>query len=389
MCKRSGNRRVPLRHRVHQGKQTAPRVTRHAAGTRRTRLRTARRPADDRPTTGLATGQGRPSDGGDGRGAHGTPTVAGTGPAGNSGQQDVATEEATTRRSDAGEKPVEARAPALRPEVAQAHRPGEQLRLRVECRPAVPRHRSERLGGPRLGGTGRARRTNRAPLRSNRRALGGRQLVGHRREQAGVSRAVTPRVPGGPVPAPDGAVDSRRSRGGGTLGRAPSSPGRPDTSRRLVARGLDAHGRRDTDGSARRGHGPVTDQGKTGGLGRVEAAERCWAGPARALPRGRCASEGVLQPAGFLSLREAQCRQVHPGRLLCAAESDAHPDLAGAGDVVPPAQEVAGPPGAALVDLDGLRVAGEHGCTVFHGARHPATVCAETSTDGERARTEG
>jgi hypothetical protein len=68
-----------------------------------------------------------------------------------------------------------------------------------------------------------------------------------------------------------------------------------------------------------------------------------------------------------VTLGEAQRGQIGPRRLFDATEDDPDPHLAGPVGVVPPAQQLAGPPGARLIDLDSLGLTGEHRCSVFHG----------------------
>jgi hypothetical protein len=54
MCKRFDGRRVPPRHCRHQGRHRSPRVTRHAAATRRTLVRKASRRSGTRPSPASA-----------------------------------------------------------------------------------------------------------------------------------------------------------------------------------------------------------------------------------------------------------------------------------------------------------------------------------------------
>jgi hypothetical protein len=75
-----------------------------------------------------------------------------------------------------------------------------------------------------------------------------------------------------------------------------------------------------------------------------------------------------LRRHGEVPLGQAQGLEVGPRRLLGTAQDDTHPDLAGAVGGMPPAQQFAGPPGPCLIDLDGLRLAGEDSCSVLHGA---------------------
>ena len=84
-----------------------------------------------------------------------------------------------------------------------------------------------------------------------------------------------------------------------------------------------------------------------------------------------CATAGLTVLIGLngqVSLGQTQGREIRPRGLLDTAEDDAHPHLARTVRVVPPPEQLAGPPGASLIDLDRLGLTGEHSCSVLHGA---------------------
>ena len=102
------------------------------------------------------------------------------------------------------------------------------------------------------------------------------------------------------------------------------------------------------------------------GVGTVLTARGGVAGH-RQLPRGGLGRCG-LGRHGQVALGKAQGLELGPGRLLDAPEDDPDPDLARAVGGVPPAQQLAGPPRSRLIDLDGLRLAGEYRCSVLQCA---------------------
>jgi uncharacterized glyoxalase superfamily protein PhnB len=71
-----------------------------------------------------------------------------------------------------------------------------------------------------------------------------------------------------------------------------------------------------------------------------------------------------------LGVGEAQVGQVHPGRVAQAVDPAAHSGGDAAVALVPPADQLAGVPDAAVVDLDRLRLPGEHPRRLVH--RHVA-----------------
>ncbi len=269
----------------------------------------------------------------------------------------------TTAGSDAGERTVDPRTTGARREVTESHRTGERLGLRVPSRPTVTDRRVEGLLG-----SGLARRGNIRPA-------GGLD----RWEHAGVRGTVTARVGRRPVSTCGGALDgSRGDRRGDRRRNAGRTRLRSPTPTTGAGR---------APGASRSGD-VVPRQRKTGGLRQV-ASPFGTGGHSTGLPPGGQRQGGRLGSCGGPGFRQAQAREVGPRGLLDTAELHPHPHLAGAVRVVPPAEQLTGPPGTALVDLDGLGLAGEHGCSVLHGARHTRTVCGRTTTVRERDRTEG
>ena len=299
------------------------------------------------------------------------------------------------RNSDGATAAVDPRPTCVRREVAQPHGTGEHLRLETRWGgPAVATPaagtllRTRSLGGRRRHSVGRCRRRG-GPARAGYRC---RRGVGDRREEPGVRGAMTAGVRcGGAVPA----ERSRRSNDrGGRLGcggglRSPT-PATGARDRRSLGGATTTAGRRGdllgspTPATGTRGrrvvehHGEVADHGKA--RRRRGVVDGCGASPSgmpgdrHGLGRGgvrrpgwsaRCHGEVAL---GEVTLGEAQGGEVGPGRLLDAAEDDAHPDLAGAVRVMPPAEQLAGPPGPCLIDLDRLGLTGEHRCSGFHSA---------------------
>ena len=468
MCKRLRSRRVPPRHCRHQGKHPSPRVTRHAGTTRRRLLGATAGSDGTTAPTAVAPGPSRRAHGASGprsspdatrraaaaaesraavdgrRGPAGADPhprpegrtrrrprprrQAGNAPAGRTAARAGAAP--TSRRprrpgigSDAAEGPVEARTPGVRGVVAQAHGPGEQLRLETTGR--RPAARGDPCAAPRTEPGARA-------------GSRGHERRSPARGPADRTRAwrSCPRPPGAGRCRPCGAGRRRRS---GRRGGAPCRPSRaagPDESTAASSGARRRPPRRDDPGrlGGRRGAAAATGADDGRHLGRVSGARRRppddatagssgarrrppvdtaagTSGARRRPPEGatvasdttdrsrtmgrlavadasesaRCSrreegwratdcsplgglGDGRLGRHGEVALGQAQGLEIGPGRLLDTAEDDADPHLAGAVGGVPPAQQLTGPPGPRLIDLDGLRLAGEDSCSVLHGA---------------------
>ena len=407
MCKLSGSRRVPPRHCRHHGEHPFPRVTRHTGTTRRRHCT----PGRQRLRTGSAIeaeegGAGPPSHA-DSRDAG--PACRGAGEDRRTTRPGPWTGPATggdAPGSNPAERPVQARTAGVRDVIAQPHRAGQQIGLEAgRRRPVVARtagrghvgargpsgrQRPVVLGGCRGGCATAARQRRGAGLRDGR-------------EETGVGGPVAAAVAGGAVASERGGRrggqrgrrrGGRRSGGSHSFGRAPTATGGdlgllrgPSASAggrdhwllrcaAPAARGHGGHlrgpsataGRR---GSAVRHHGQVADRGQARGGGCIHSGRVLTArgGVARHghLAGDRC-GRGRPRGHGEVPLRQAERAEIGPGRLLHATEDHSHPHLAGAVRSVPPTEEFAGPPSACLIDLDGLRLAGEDSCSVLHGA---------------------
>jgi hypothetical protein len=334
MCKPFARRRVPPRHRRHQGSHRSPRVTRRAAATRRRGAggpqrhdvdpndpTVCRRPTGTRRDTPAPTSASRARAGI--RGAN-------SGPDGSN-----------------AEGAAQTGATGVRHVIAQPHRPGQEVGLHTLG------------GGPAVAGRGSA-------------------LLRHDREETSIGRAVAARVGRrGRRAVPAGRRGRRRGHRNRFLGGAATADRRLTRLRRPAA----AHGRelsRLICGAAPPGrrevghHGEIPDQrqprGRLGiGVGRTGAPARGVASH-RHLLRRRATNGRQGLSDRQVTLRESEGGEVSPRRLLHAAENDADPHLAGTVGIVPPAEQFAGPPRSGLVHLDGLRLTGEYRCSVLHDA---------------------
>ena len=256
--------------------------------------------------------------------------------------------------SDA-ERPAQAGTTGLHV-VTQPHRPGQQLGLHA-------------LGsGPTVLGR---RRSPPCPSRTRN--------GGDSRDETGVDgagRAVASSGTGNR--SGDGRLGSTATAAGRRLGRlrrTTPSGHRDVTSVRSTATTDGRELRRLGGGAASTGGRAVLDDGEPGNLGQAGCGVRV-AGPGA--PAGRVpghghllggrATQGRRSGDRQVPFREAERGQVGPGRLLDTAEDHPDPHLAGTIGVVPPAQQLARPPGTGLIDLDRLGLAGEHGCSVLHHA---------------------
>ena len=326
MCKRFAGRRVPPRHCRHQGEHRSPRVTRHAAATRRSAAPDGT--PDARP--GRATAAHRPRTTPDDR-------------------RD--TRRRAPRRRRATRRPPRTAGERGRSDAAS----GPPSRGRRECgmwslsrMGRVSRSASDALGrGPAVA---RRRRPLRAACRRAAGATAARPVSAA--PGAPVTTGEQPGV-GGRGAGPSGARrrPPRRLRRLGARRRpvagAPPSPERDGDRRRRTApvSSARAGGRRWTGGPGRRrarapsGRLAVADGVGVGGPG---APHRTGAGRTDISWVGR-ATMGRGGRDREVALRQAQGGQVGPRRLLDAAEDDPHPHLAGAVGVVPPAEQLARP----------------------------------------------
>ncbi|MCU1668878.1 MAG: hypothetical protein JWP40_1805 [Blastococcus sp.] len=243
-------------------------------------------------------------------------------------------------RSEAA-KTVQPGATRVRRVVAEPHGPRQQIGLDTRRhRPSHPRRQGQRAVWA-LSRTG----CRRAGIR--------RRRVGrHDCEESGVRGAVPTWVCRRTM-TPPGRGRSRHRSGclSRRQGNRASLRGATATTGGVVGRAFPHHGQ----AHRRRGigiRGDVTQPDRAPG-------RRHLASPRRT---------GHLRRDAQVPLGQAQGAEIGPRGLLDTAEHDAHPDLTGAGVVMPPAEQLPGPPATALIDLHGLRLTREHGCTVFQGA---------------------
>ena len=362
MCKRFDVRRVPSRHCRHLQEHGVPGVTRHAGPTRRRpspatgRRRITATPREGRQARSRArprVGRGLPRDGvqqtsqtpvsdpsSRGRRACGTWSLSRIGRVSSSGCGSPTAAHAlrarppkvsSSRRSGRGRRHGHRRSGVLiagnSPVSALRCRPGSTA-IAARCRPAAAA----------------------ADATASSSGSAGSPTSGARRRppDRGAEGAAATTVSG-----PSGARRRPPERGDAA----------PSPSRVPRARG---DGRRS---GRRTGHGPRA----------CSPSRRSWPGAGRSRraaddARGSfwvddaSTGDGRLGRDRQVTLREAQTGEVHPRRLLDAAEVDPDPHLAGPVGLVPPAEQLTRPPRARLEDLDGLGLTGEHRCTTFHGA---------------------